>query len=111
MEKDKTLIPPGSYCYFVDSVRDLEPINGIPRWTYKMCPYYKHREINGTFVPWCDYLNLGGTVGDTTDPEHYPKLKEHYKTDEAMDKELPLHLLFDQCKECGVNDEDELYKE
>lgn len=94
--KDKSLIPYGPYCYTYKDDR------------YIPCPYYKIRDINSIPVPWCEYLELGGMIGDHHAPENqYKKLLEYYGTEEKMDKELPLFLLFDQCKECGENYPDE----
>ncbi len=94
--KDKNLIPIGPYCY---TYKDSK---------YIPCPYFKIKNINSIPVSWCDYLGLGGITGDHNAPENqYEKLLEYYKTEEAMDKELPLSLLFDQCKECGENDPDD----
>ena len=92
----------------------IEKLRKSFRGKTKNCPYYKLKEINGVKVPWCDYLGLGGTEGDGNwTEEDWGKLIEHYKTEEELDKELPLSLLFDGCKECGENEcecEDEDYK-
>jgi len=77
-KKDTSVIPIGDYCY--------EPVIsdflGLGRLVVKKCPYWRSIEgqppqANG----YCDYLEKGDFDGST-------------------------YLLWDQCKECGVNTED-----
>ena len=106
---DASLIPYGDYCYSgVESIRTDE--RGMPVRTMKMCPYSSYRIFNGVTVPWCNFLNKGGTEGSLKQgqteeqaEEEYQKLVAHFGTEEALDKALPLFLLFDDCKECGIN--------
>lgn len=102
---DKSKIPKGDYCYtWVEEPSEKNRFRG----KVNLCPYWKAREINGVEVPWCDYLNLGGipACGDwkgwkSDDTEK--KLIDFFGSEEKMEKELPLSLLFEQCKECGEN--------
>lgn len=96
--KDPAVIPEGVYCY---------DQNGG-------CPYYKPKSFGGVEVPFCSYLGLGGTEGSLkqgqteADAEaDHQKLLAHFGSEEAMDEALPLMLLFDSCKECGINDREE----
>lgn len=95
--KDISKIPKGDYCYvFVDGINKY----GIPNT--KSCPYYSFREYNGVRVPYCEYMEYGD-IGNHTTEEEYKKLLEYFGSKEKLDKELPLMLLFDSCKECGEN--------
>lgn len=108
--KDTSVIPKGIYCYTWK-----EYPNEQNNWSGKVnyCPYYDVKDINGVEIPWCNYLELGGTPGsgkwkgwdDYGTAEKV--LIEHFGGKEQMDEKLPLFSLFDQCKECGINDEHE----
>lgn len=106
--KDISKIPKGNYCYkFIKGKSKC----GIPKSKY--CPYSSWKEINGTKVAWCEYLELGGLLNGGTD-EDYKRLIEFFGSEEALWDGLPLDLLFDDCKECGVNkytveEEEEMY--
>lgn len=108
--KDKSLIPPGPYCY---TWIEVPSKNNNFRVKVKMCPYWKPKTIEGIQVPWCDYLELGGTpgCGKWEGWENYKKadkiLAKHFGGEEKRDKKLCLSLLFDQCKECGENDSED----
>lgn len=56
--KDTSVIPRGPYCYTWIEYPS-EKNNFIGRT--KVCPYYETKDINGVHVPWCNYLELGGT--------------------------------------------------
>ena len=104
--KDKSLIPFGPYCYTWKTLPSEK--NG---WcgTANVCPYWKPKTIEGIEVPWCDYLELGGTpgCGDWQGWKDYKKadkiLAKHFGGEKKRDEKLCLFLLFDQCKECGEN--------
>lgn len=73
MNKDTSVIPVGMYCYEWVGTAD----NGDPVW--KNCPYWsrvdgRDEQENG----YCSYMEKG-------------------------DWEFYMGLLWDQCKECGVN--------
>lgn len=93
------LIPKGDYCY-----EWIEPPSEKNGWTgeIKWCPYFQSKIINGVETPWCVFLNLGGIDNRWTE-EEWLKIKEHYKSEEELDKELPFFLLWDACKECEEN--------
>ena len=98
-KKDTSVIPKGCYCY--------EPSEGHNKYgipNVKYCPYMTSKEYNGVLCPYCAYLEQG-TV-DCTD-EDFKKLVEHFGSEEKVFEGLPLTLLFDSCKECGINDDDE----
>lgn len=91
MKKDTSVIPSGQYCYTYDK-------NKI----YKPCPYYRviedrPKQYNG----WCDYLEKGDL-----ELEKEMVFKDMKTDEEKTGDELPfpVSLLFDQCKECGIND-------
>ncbi len=81
--KNKTLIPCGSYCYcYLD---DLIPnkYKLITKKRWKACPYLRNK-INAPDqnYGYCIYLDLG----DFDDTPY-------------------ISLLWDQCKECGINND------
>lgn len=107
---DYTQIPEGSYCYSGVESTSTDAATGMPIRKMKMCPFYSEMLFNGVGVPWCQYLGKGGTEGslkqDQTESEaeeEYQKLLTYFGTKANMEKVLPLMLLFDSCKECGIN--------
>lgn len=77
--KDTSVIPKGSYCY---TIRSVDMSNGNIK--ANVCPYWskdysKPDQGNG----YCSYLELGDWMENGTS------------------------LLWDQCKECGINDDDD----
>ena len=102
--KNKSIdrIPKGIYCYTWEEHPSSE--NEF-KGKIKNCPYYEHRDLNGVSVPWCAFLGAGGTSNDWSE-EDWASVRRHYKSEEAMDEELPLFLLWDSCKECGENTEE-----
>jgi hypothetical protein len=94
-------IPIGSYCY-----------------NRGKCPYQTTKLINTVTVPWCNKLQAGSIPNGITELE-LKKLEEVYGATKCLDemtglvtsggiqhKDLGLTLLWDECKECGVNDYD-----
>jgi len=99
--KNTSVIPQGSYCYTWEESPSQE--NNC-RGKVKNCPYLTKKTFNGVDVPWCLFLNCGGLSNNTDDSE-IPKLIEHFGSEEKMNEALPLFLLWDGVKECGVNDD------
>ena len=95
--KSKRHIPFGHYCYRVVSVS-----KETFRFKVKRCRYYAHLTFNGVKVPWCFHMDKGGVP--YCDHADHAKLLEHFGSYRAMDKTLPLDLLWDSCKECGVKE-------
>jgi hypothetical protein len=97
------LIPKGIYCYD----------------KYGTCPYFTYLDvydkecdpknnIKPISIPYCLYLNKGSYANGSWKNNEFNRLKEHFKMsdNELFDNILPLDLLWDQCKECGVNTDD-----
>lgn len=106
MKKDKTLIPIGHYCYHIDYLyggKDLKQ-GEIPIVT---CPYSTYKGINNVNVPYCSYIDSLGWKNGFTD-EEYNKLIEHYGSEDNVFEALELDLLWDQCKCCGENYDEDL---
>lgn len=81
-------IPKGIYCY-----------DGNTR-----CPFYSYKTYDSVKVPYCLYLNEGDI--SNLDEEEDKKLLEYFKCDEdELEKKFPLSLLWDQVKECGINND------
>ena len=108
--KDTSVIPKGDYCY---TWKEVPSESNNYRGTVNRCPYYDVKNVNGVQFPWCNYLELGGTPGDGNwagwkDSDKADEvLTEYFGSKEKMEEKLPLFLLFDSCKECGENVEDE----
>lgn len=101
--KDKSVIPPGDYCYtWVEAPNRDTGFRG----EIKTCPYLTKKEFNGAEVPWCSFLDCGGIHNNQSESD-ITKLIEHFGSEEKMDEELPLFLLWDMVKECGVNEPEE----
>ncbi len=90
--KDTSVIPKGDYCYSLNENKERQ-----------LCPYYRiipdrPEQYNG----WCDFLEKG----DIEIAEDWILYDE--KSGEkilANDIPIPLSLLWDQCKECGINND------
>jgi hypothetical protein len=108
--KDTSVIPKGDYCY---TWKEVPSESNNYRGTVNLCSYYDVKNVNGVEFPWCNYLELGGTPGDGNwagweDSDKADDiLNKHFGSTEETEKHLPLFLLFDGCKECGENVEDE----
>ena len=108
--KDTSVIPKGDYCY---TWKEVPSESNNYRGTVNQCPYYDVKNVNGVHVPWCNYLELGGypSSGKWAGWEDIDKatdiLNKHFGSEQEADKNLCLFLLFDGCKECGENVEDE----
>lgn len=87
--KDTSVIPQGHYCY-------------NQRGT---CPYFDFIRDEGIRLPFCTFLEKGGISNHTTD-EQFQVLEQKYGGEERVWEKYPLDLLWDQCKECGENIED-----
>jgi hypothetical protein len=111
--KDTSVIPKGQYCYTWENdpnynwENDPNGSSGFLPGKAKYCPYYGSKMMNGVEVPWCSLLSLGGTDNNWKAGD-WEKVRESYPSEEAMDKELPLFLLWDSCKECGENFDESL---
>ena len=100
IQKREEKIPKGLYCY---------DERGI-------CPYW--RRIDGREEQedgWCDYLGKGDYEINREDKEVIQTTRENGKKIETkihFNKDnpppIPMSLLWDQCKECGINDDIDL---
>lgn len=98
MEKDTSVIPKGVYCYTPIGYED-------GKYKIQCCPYWKRIEDRPEqYDGWCDYLGKGDL-----EIEKEMVLKDMETGEETTGDELPfpVSLLFDQCKECGINEDDE----
>ena len=93
------LIPPGPYCYVIDITKPKQPEEDGAPVVY--CPHFTNKEFNGVNVPWCNFVNKGGTSNNHND-EDWAKLVEKFGSDDNVFDFLPLDLLWDACKECGA---------
>ena len=93
MEKDTSVIPKGQYCY---SYIDGKIIS---------CPYWRQIEDRANqYDGWCDYLEKGDL--EISKEMIIEDVKTGKKT--TGDKlPFPVSLLWDQCKECNINKNDD----
>ena len=92
MEKNESLIPKGPYCYTYDE-------NG----NFKPCPYWD--TVGGApdqYNGYCHFLEKGDL--DLEKEMEYTDMDTGKKT-MGNDLPFPVSLLFDQCKECHINDD------
>ena len=92
-------IPDGDYCYRITTIETLP--SGYPKINIKYCTHYHTKTVCEVAIPYCDFLGKMG-YPDCTD-EEYEKLLEFYKSCDKIDEVMPLNLLWDGCKCCGVN--------
>lgn len=110
MNKDTSIIPKGDYCY---TWIEVPSESNNYRGKAKQCPYYEVREVNGVEFPWCNYLELGGIPsahrwkGWDDFVNSVQVLVNHFGSYDQMEEKMSLGLLFDSCKECGVNNDEE----
>lgn len=111
LKKDESVIPEGSYCYVPKSYKD-----GV--LNIELCPYFDYRvfedEKGKINLPYCHFLEAGSIPSNGWDNNEHERLKEilKIKDDDELFELFPLDVLFDQCKECGINhgdDDDEEY--
>lgn len=117
LRKNPSVIPAGPYCYAgsrpAEPGEPTETPDGRPIFYTQRCPYASSRTFNGVEITWCNFLNKGGldgTLNGRTEKqaeEEYQKLVAHFGSEEKLDEATPLFLLFDACKECGINDGDD----
>lgn len=96
---NKNKIPHGIYCY--DS-------KGLcPYWNYKQITHdRKDEDYEPISIPYCSYLNEGDLFNLTK--EQFKELLRYFNcTKEELWEKFPLDLLWDQVKECGINDYEE----
>lgn len=97
--ENKEGIPEGNYCYrWTEAPSEYNNFMG----STEPCPFFGDKNFNGVNVPWCCFLNKGGL--DNRDyGEDYDKLLLHFGDEAKLRETLPLDLLWDGVKECGVN--------
>ena len=99
MKNEHPEIPFGFYCY--------SGSRGTQR-----CPHFGEKEVNGVTLPYCHFLKQGSVPASSG---LAPQGLDEQRLIEAWGKdgdsfkvpaEFDLFLLWDQCKECGENDDD-----
>jgi hypothetical protein len=94
MEKDTSVIPKGPYCYDENGV--------CPYWSLNA---YHHEQENG----YCAYLERGDW--EMNDDKKWRQTRkngekvEDAELQSAQEIGIPMSLLWDQCKECNINDD------
>lgn len=98
------IIPKGPYCYTLGEKLIGQEYYPEP-YNYNYCPYYQRLNIDGVSVPYCMFLKEGG-LGNNVSDDAFRRLKYSFDaTDEEIFDMFPLDLLWDGCKECGINDD------
>lgn len=85
---NESIIPKGIYCY-----------------SKEICPYFTRKQVGEIRIAYCKFLKQG-SIGHLIDKQ-FDYLKIYHKTssDEDIYNLYPLELLWDQIKECGINEE------
>ncbi len=92
MKKDTNVIPKGTYCYTYDE-------NG----KFQICPYWDTiKDAPEQYNGYCHYLEKGDLDLEQEMDFIDEKTKEINK---GCDLPFPVSLLWDQVKECGINDD------
>jgi hypothetical protein len=101
MKKDKSKIPYGYYCYekleFIAAKNACKIIGQCPYWSIRND---KPEQLNG----YCSYMEKGDW--------EICKERKWVNPETGEEVELDISLIWDQCKECGINeptDDDEEY--
>ena len=108
MNKGINKIPYGYYCYTFR--KEIRNDNGeLIGFDINRCPYWKVKKLKNSEIEYyhCKYLNEND-MGNLSD-EEYHKILNYFGNDEnKVNDFFKLWLLWDQVKECGINeDEDE----
>jgi len=98
-DKNEQLIPTGGHCY--EWIERPSAENNFVGKT-KPCPFYGEMVFNNVNVPWCHFLDKGG-LDERDYGEDWGKLVQHFGSEEEVLEALPLGLLWDGVKECGVS--------
>lgn len=112
MKKDKSIIPPGEYCYRIVEIQDGEVLSDdIDRFGkdlreysygggYKeiLCPYWQRTDY-GTVR--CNYLEK--EVIDDLDFDAHKKIMAHFGISDVYEKFDSCWELPDEIKICGIN--------
>lgn len=116
MKKNSKLIPKGDYCYVTIKVEKNKDSSKPPKLTLQgICPYYRviksrPERLRG----FCDYLEKGDLELAKERVKHNWGMIKHRegkqqkrdmtkKEKEMFAKSGSMSLLWDQCKECGMN--------
>lgn len=90
MNKNKSLIPKGYYCYTRNKSGKVIK-----------CPYWRSiKERPEQYDGWCDFLEKGDIEINKETPWTDARTKEKQTAEELG---LPMSLLWDMCKECQIN--------
>lgn len=95
--KPTSIIPEGDYCYRITRIE-------FGKIFTNNCPYSQHKIIAEVYIPYCAYLDKMGIPN--CDDEDFEKLVAFYGTRDKVHEAMPLSLLWDSCKECGINEEE-----
>jgi hypothetical protein len=103
-------IPKGLYCYKFRERREGEPeLNekGFPILYTNNCPHYTEESFGGVNMPWCSFLEAGGWDNREYSEAELKAIGGAFGSQREQEETLRLFLLWDGCKECGENLEDE----
>jgi len=107
MKLFEMIIPKGDYCYTSLEVKIRD--DGLPVRKVKTCPFWdKNDEKHYQEAGYCHLLGRGDW--EMNDVKEYVNDKTGEKQT-ANEIGLPLSLLWDQCKECGLNYDDREFED
>jgi hypothetical protein len=110
---DPRVIPCGMYCYSWEVDPNPPPKKDENDITHglrvKRCFYFERKTFNGVQISWCNYLGKGGeNLYSKSGQSHEDfssegaRLLEYFGSQEALNKALPLDMISDCVKCCGV---------
>jgi len=105
---DISVIPEGPYCY-----KGMVPLEDKPGFRLKyICPYWKDRseidniEVHDQNYGYCLYLGKGDVEMNTEEIYSLKSSECSEGLKSADNIGLPLSLLWDMCKICGINEDE-----
>jgi len=101
--KDTSIIPPGPYCYVPDIEKNKNKDKDDHAYYTKTCPYWGYIKDEGVDICHCSFLNES-SIPNGTSSEDYAKLKKKYGEGKDLWDKFTGDLIWDQVKECGIND-------
>ena len=104
-EKGESVIPKGAYCYSNTRMSDRKTEEGLPIFDVDRCPYWDSDENRpDQYDGYCWFIEKGDWDLNSEKEWKNQKTGEIQTGDEIG---LPMGLLWDGCKECGVKDDEE----
>lgn len=107
-------IPPGPYCYTIKKIKEDPEGKEPPVVLTNVCPYWDRiDDLGDQECGYCHYLGYGDYDINNDETREFicttPGTGEKLIV-KAPDMPFGVGLLWDRCKECGINDPDSYYE-